>query len=60
MDESFLKTHAARCRALAEIADEFTKKRLLDLAIRYDGGSIRPSRASRVSLPFVNLALSEQ
>ncbi len=45
MDESFLKEHAARCRRLAEKADEFTKRRLLDLAARYDS-NIQPSRAS--------------
>jgi hypothetical protein len=33
MDESFLKEHAARCRSLADKADEFTKRRLLDLAV---------------------------
>jgi len=36
MDESFLKEHAARCRSLANKADEFTKRRLLDLASRYE------------------------
>jgi hypothetical protein len=55
MDSSFLKAHAARCRSLAEIADEFTKKRLLDLATRYDGESVRLSRASRAILPSVPL-----
>jgi hypothetical protein len=36
MDNSFLKEHAARCRSLADKADEFTKRRLLDLADKYD------------------------
>jgi hypothetical protein len=36
MDTNFLKAHAERCRSLAENADEFTKRRLLDLAARYD------------------------
>ena len=36
MDSSFLKEHAARCRSLADMADEFTKRRLLDLAAKYD------------------------
>jgi hypothetical protein len=31
-----LKAHAERCRLLAENADEFTKRRLLDLAAHYD------------------------
>jgi hypothetical protein len=36
MDTKFLKAHAERCRLLAENADEFTKRRLLDLAACYD------------------------
>jgi hypothetical protein len=44
MDSSFLKENAARCRSLADTADEFTKRRLLDLAARYDGELKRPSR----------------
>jgi hypothetical protein len=36
MDINFLKAYAERCRSLAENADEFTKRRLLDLAARYD------------------------
>jgi hypothetical protein len=36
MDANFLKAHAERCRLLAENADEFTKRRLLDLAAHYD------------------------
>jgi hypothetical protein len=54
MDESFLKEQAVRCRSLAEKADEFTKRRLLDLAARYEGRlSGRSSRATRIiQLPF--------
>jgi len=36
VDTNFLKAYAERCRSLAENADEFTKRRLLDLAARYD------------------------
>jgi len=36
MDTNFLKAYAERCRSLAENADEFTKRRLLDLAANYD------------------------
>ena len=36
MDTNFLKAHVERCRSLAEHADEFTKRRLLDLAAAYD------------------------
>jgi hypothetical protein len=57
MDSSFLKEHAARCRSLAEKADEFTKKRLLDLAAKYDGELTRPSWASRVITAPINLTL---
>jgi hypothetical protein len=36
VDTNFLKAQAERCRLLAENADEFTKRRLLDLAAHYD------------------------
>jgi hypothetical protein len=54
MDESFLKAQAALCRSLAEKADEFTKRRLLDLAARYEGRlSGRSSRATNIiKFPF--------
>jgi hypothetical protein len=45
MDSSFLKEQADRCRGLAEIADHFTKVRLLDLAAKYDDRLGRQSRA---------------
>jgi hypothetical protein len=49
MDETFLREQAVRCRSLADKADEFTKKRLLDLAARYESRlPDRPSKASRV------------
>jgi hypothetical protein len=47
MDSSFLKEQANRCRSLAEKADPFIKKRLLDLAAKYDVKLGVPSRASR-------------
>jgi hypothetical protein len=47
MDSSFLKEQADRCRRLAENADQFTKRRLLDLAEKYEDRLGRPSRASR-------------
>jgi hypothetical protein len=55
MDDSVLKEHAARCRSLADKADEFTKRRLLDLAARYDSRMSQPSRASSVIRARVNL-----
>jgi hypothetical protein len=47
MDSSFLKEQATRCRDLAEKADQFTKRRLLDLAEKYEDRLGRPSRAVR-------------
>jgi len=49
MDANFLKAYADRCRSLAENADEFTKRRLLDLAASYDKRLkvARPSAATR-------------
>jgi hypothetical protein len=47
MDNAFLKAQADRCRSLAEIADQFTKRRLLDLAEKYEDRLDLPSRASR-------------
>jgi hypothetical protein len=55
MDSSSLKEMAARCRSLADNADQFTKKRLLDLAAKYDQMSGEPSRASRILKMPVNL-----
>jgi len=51
MDNSFLKEQADRCRRLAQNADQFTKRRLLDLAERYDDRLERPSRATRSLVP---------
>jgi hypothetical protein len=49
MDSKFLIEHAARCRSLADKADEFTKSRLLDLAARYETELVNhPSRASSI------------
>jgi hypothetical protein len=49
VDTDFLKSHAERCRSLAENADEFTKRRLLDLAAHYDRRvrAAGPSAATR-------------
>jgi hypothetical protein len=51
MDISFLKEQADRCRRLARNADQFTKRRLLDLAERYEDRLERPSRATRSLVP---------
>jgi hypothetical protein len=47
MNDEYFKQQAARVRALADKADPFTRKRLLDLAERYDAKVGRPSRATR-------------
>lgn len=43
MDSEFIKQRAAHCRFLAKKADPFIKRRLLDLARRYDAKLV-PSR----------------
>jgi hypothetical protein len=47
MDEEFYRQQALRVRDLAGKADPFTRRRLLDLAARYDAKGGAPSRASR-------------
>jgi hypothetical protein len=47
MDQEFYRQRAQRMRDLAERADPFTGKRLLDLADGYDVKGGGPSRASR-------------
>jgi hypothetical protein len=49
VDTNFLKAYAERCRSLAENTDEFTKRRLLDLAASYDkrAKATGPSAATR-------------
>jgi hypothetical protein len=52
MDNSLLKEQAERCRRLAENADPFIKRRLLDLAGKYEDRLGRPSPAVRsLSVP---------
>ena len=47
MDQKFLKERAKTVRDLAEKADPFIKKRLLDLADQYDSRIGKPSKAVR-------------
>ncbi|QQO20630.1 hypothetical protein JJB98_12280 [Bradyrhizobium diazoefficiens] len=56
--EEFYRGFAQRARDLAERADPFTRKRLLDLAQRYDvrskppiSGGARPLPPARTTLP---------
>jgi hypothetical protein len=52
MDSSFINEQADRCHRLAENADPFIKKRLLDLAAHYDNSLDGRSRASRtIAIP---------
>jgi hypothetical protein len=46
MDGELIKQCAAHCRSLAETADPFIKRRLLDLAARYDAKLDLSLRAS--------------
>jgi hypothetical protein len=47
MNEDYFKQQAERVRAIADKADPFTKRRLLDLADAYDVRLGKPSRAVR-------------
>jgi len=52
MNDDFNKDRAILVRDLAEKADPFTKKRLLDLAIRYEAGL--PIKTGPLPLPTIN------
>jgi hypothetical protein len=59
VDINFLKAYAERCRSLAENTDEFTKRRLLNLAANYDkrvkaAGPLAATRALITPLHLVN------
>jgi hypothetical protein len=62
MDTNFLKAHAERCRSLADKADEFTKRRLLDLAAGYDKriGGAGPSAATRTIKAPLDIAYAPE
>jgi len=62
MDTNFLKAHAERCRSLAENADEFTKRRLLDLAANYDKRvkTAGPSAATRALIAPLHLTETQK
>ena len=57
VDTNFLKAYAERCRSLAENADEFTKRRLLELAANYDKRvkAAGPSAATRALITPLHL-----
>jgi len=51
MHEEFRKRRAATARALAEKADPFIKRRLLDLAARYEQA---PRRVKPIPTPAID------
>ena len=51
MDDEFNKERAILVRDLADKADPFIKKRLLDLALRYESG--RPVKTVALPLPTI-------
>jgi hypothetical protein len=51
MDSQFIKQCAAHCRSLAEKADPFIKRRLLDLAVSYDAKLDRPPEKRTLGIP---------
>lgn len=58
MKQEDLKEMAERCRIIAGSADEFTKRRLLDLALKYEarfeGRSLASKRLSSISVSGPN------
>ena len=57
MDSNFLQAYADLCRSLADMADQFTKRRLLDLATCYERRlpAAGPSAATRVLKEPLNI-----
>jgi hypothetical protein len=58
MNDEFIQEMAERCRNLATNADIFTKKRLLDLAAKYEAAAGKPSPASRMIDRPITMPLS--
>jgi hypothetical protein len=54
MNDDYFREQASRVRAMADKADPFTKKRLLDLAQTYDARLDRTPR-SPAKLPSVSI-----
>jgi hypothetical protein len=59
VDTNFLKAYAERCRSLAENADEFTRRRLLDLAANYDKRVKAAGLSAATRAPIMRLHLAE-
>jgi hypothetical protein len=60
MDSEFIKQCAAHCRFLAEKADPFIKRRLLDLAVRYDARLDLPRRTFGIPGSLLEALLPSQ
>ena len=54
LDEKFKKQRAKALRDLAEKADPFIKRRLLDLAARYDGDDRATPKPTPIDPQFPN------
>ena len=54
LDEKFKKQRAKAVRDLAEKADPFIKRRLLDLAARYEGDDRATPKPTPIDLQFPN------
>ena len=54
LDEKFKKQRAKALRDLAEKADPFIKRRLLDLAARYDGDDRATPKPTPIGPQFPN------
>jgi hypothetical protein len=58
MQQEDLREMAERCRLIAGSADEFTKRRLLDLALKYEarveGRSLASKRLSSIPVNSLN------
>jgi hypothetical protein len=52
MKHEFYRGLAERVRAIAEKADPFTRRRLLDLATRYDAKGGRAPRSGAIERPL--------
>jgi hypothetical protein len=55
MGEDYFKEQAARLRQIASSADPFTKRRLLDLAEKYDG-----RKSARRPTPLPSLTMEHE
>jgi hypothetical protein len=55
MNEDYCKEQAARLRNMASMADPFTKRRLLDLAEKYDD-----RKSARRPTPLPSISIGDQ